>query len=182
MNDGKIKELFRSRDQRAIKETEQKYGKYCLATAMRILNDKGDSEECVNDAYLAAWNRIPPDDPEDLLAYVSKITRNIAVSRLRKRNSDKRGGGFTAQLLSELDECCGSAEDAVLQKELSAAMRRFLKKLPKRDRDVFLCRYYFAYPVEEIAESCGCDRDYVYTVLARTRKKLKEMFEKEGLI
>lgn len=182
MNDGKIKDLFRNRDQSAIKETEQKYGKYCFATAMRILNNNCDAEECVNDAYLAVWNRIPPEDPDDLGAFVSKITRNIAVSRIREETSEKRGGGCRHQLLSELDECCGSAEDAVMQKELSAALKRFIKRLPKRDRDVFLCRYYLAYPVDEIAESCGCGEDYVYTILARARKKLRAMFEKEGLL
>ena len=182
MNDGKIKDLFRNRDQNAIKETEQKYGNYCFATAMRVLNNKGDAEECVNDAYLATWNRIPPDDPSDLGAYVSKITRNLAVSRLRKQNAEKRGGGYTTQLFSELDECCGSAEEAVLQNELSTALKRFMKKLPGRDRDIFLCRYYLAYPVSEIADRCGCDEDYVYTVLSRVKKKLKSMFEKEGLV
>ena len=182
MNDVKIKELFRRRDQSALKETERKYGDYCFATAMRVLNNRYDAEECVNDAYLAAWNRIPPDDPADLGAYVSKITKNVAISRLRKLNAEKRGGGQTDQLLSELDECCESAEDSAVKKELSEALRRFMKRLPKRDRDVFLSRYYLCYPVSEIAERCGCDEDYVYTILSRVRKQLKKMFEKEGLI
>ncbi len=182
MNDGKIKELFRCRDEKAITETEKQYGNYCFATAMRILNNELDAEECVSDAYLAVWNRIPPENPDDLGAYLTRITRNLAVDRVRRKTAEKRGGGYSHQLLSELDECCGSAEESVLQNELSTALRRFLKRLNKRERDIFLCRYYYGYSTAKIAEGCGKSEDYVLTSLSRTRKKLKEMFEKEGLI
>ena len=182
MNDGKIKELFRKRDQSAINETANKYGNYCFETANRILQSRPDAEECVNDAYLAVWNRIPPEDPSDLGAFVSKITRNIAVDRVRSITADKRGSGESAQIISELDECTDSAEDTLIKKELIAYLRKFIKRLPGRDRDVFVSRYYFGYSTAEIAERCGCGDDYIRTILQRSRQKLKAMFEKEGLL
>lgn len=182
MNDGDLKKMFFDRDENAIKEADKKYGGYCFSVAVRILNSDPDAEECVNDAYFAAWNRIPPEDPSDLGAFLAKITRNTAVDRVRRLTAEKRGGGSITQVLSELDECCGSAEDAFEERETLRALKRFLKRLPKRDRDVFLCRYYFSYTVGEIAEKSGYEEDYVRTILSRTRKKLRKMFEGEGLI
>ena len=182
MNDDKIKELFQKRDQNAISETAKKYGDYCFITANRILQSEPDAEECVNDAYLAVWNRIPPEDPADLGAFISKITRNIAVDRVRHLSAAKRGGGETEQIVTELDECCGSAEDIAINKELISYLRRFLKRLPKRDRDIFVSRYYFGYSTDVIASRTGYSEEYIRTILMRARQKLKTMFEKEGLL
>ena len=182
MDDEKIKELFEKRDQNAINETAKKYGSYCYVTANRILQNGSDAEECVNDAYLAVWNRIPPENPDDLGAFVSKITRNIAVDRLRHDSAGKRGGSEADQIITELDECCGSAEDAAINKELITYLRRFIRRLPKRDRDIFVNRYYFGYSTEDIASYSGYGEDYIRTILQRSRQKLKAMFEKEGLL
>lgn len=182
MNDREIIGLYLSRDERAIDETAKKYGDYCRAVAMRVLNSVRDAEECVNDAYFAVWNRIPPEEPGDLGAFVSRITRNLAVDRVRAETAGKRGGPGEDLPIDELDECCESAEAVFAAKELAAAVNRFVKRLPKRERDIFICRYYFCYPTSQIAESYDCGEDYIRTILSRTRQKLKTYLTKEKFL
>ncbi len=182
MNDKEIIDLFNSRDQRAVAELQGKYGDYIKTVSYRILGDVQDADECVNDAYLAVWNSIPPDSPDDLGAYVFRICRNLSVDRLRRNTAKKRSADIIS-IDGELNECVGdSAEDAYIKGELKTVINAFLKSLKKRERDIFLLRYYFSYSAKEIAERFGTDDDYVRVLLSRTRKKLKEFLQKEGHI
>ena len=185
MTDLRIIELFFARDESAIRESNTKYGSYCHSAAKRVLGDDLDAEECVNDTWLAAWNRIPPEKPSDLCAFLSRIAHNIAVDRLRKRTAAKRGGGESALILDELDECIegsAGADTELLNKELSAAVNGFIKRLPKRDREMFIARYSMSYEISEISGAFGYGENYVRAVLSATRKKLKEYLNKEGLL
>jgi len=56
MSDEQIVELYWQRDEQAIKETNIKYKKFLLSVAMNIVHDMCDSEECLNDTYIGAWN------------------------------------------------------------------------------------------------------------------------------
>ena len=182
MNDKEIIALFNSRDQRAVAELQGKYGNYIKTVSYRILGDSYDADECVNDAYFAVWNSIPPDSPDDLGAYVFRICRNISVDRLRQNTAKKRSADIV-ELSDELDECVGeSAEDAYIKGELKTAINAFLKTLKKRERDLFILRYYFSYSAKDVAERYGMDENYVRVMLSRTRKKLKEFLHKEERI
>ena len=184
LHDKEIIDLYFDRDQSAVTESERKYGALCLSVSMRILNNKQDAEECVADTWLAAWNCIPPQRPAKLGAFFSRIVRNISVDRLRSQTTAKRGGGEAALLLSELDECLTgqSAEDSYMEKETVAAINAFLKKLPKKERDFFVLRYYHAYSVKEISEMTGFAENNVRAALSSARKKLKDFLVKRGLL
>ena len=117
LRDQEILSLCRARDQRAIAALAEKYGAYCHTVAHNILGDHPDAEECVNDAYLAVWNGVPSAPPRSLLAYLAKVTRNIALKRLEHNQAQKRGDRFYL-LLDELAEVLpgeDSVEDAVAQ-------------------------------------------------------------------
>ena len=180
MNDKEIIALFNSRDQRAVTELKNKYGNYITSVSYRITGNRSDAEECENDAYLAVWNTIPPENPKDLGAYVFRICRNLSVDRLKRSTAQKRSAEIVS-LTEELAEC-DSAEDVYIQGELKDVINSFLKTLKKRDRDMFLCRYYFSYSMKDIANNFGYSEEYVRTVLSRTRAKLKEHLKKEGCI
>lgn len=185
MTDKEIIGLFFQRKESALREAEKKYGKYCLSAAMRILDCDEDAEECVNDAFYKAWQHIPPDDPSDLGAYLVKITRNVSVDRLRASAAEKRGSGEIPLIYDELDTCASdmrSAEDEYISNELSKSINGFLKKLPKRERDMFVSRYSLAYPVSEIAAAFGCSENSVRAILSRARAKFKEFLKKEGVL
>lgn len=183
MEDKVILDLYFARDERAISETEEKYGGYCYSIANRILNSNEDSEETVSDTYWQAWNSIPPQRPNYLKLFLAKITRNLAFSRWRKLTADKRGGGETDLVLEELAGCIPGTEhidDQLNAKELAKAIRLFLDTLPKREHDIFLQRYFFVDDAETIAERYGIRRTHVNLILSRTRVQLKTYLTQEG--
>ena len=103
MEDGQIIELYWSRDQRAIRETDGKYGKLLHSVAWNLLQSREDSEECVNDTYLRAWNAIPPARPGAFRAWLARITRNLSLDLWKRRGAERRGGGAEL-LLGELED------------------------------------------------------------------------------
>lgn len=176
MDDNRIVELYWNRDTDAIKESSKKYGSYCFSIANNILHSKEDSEECVNDTWLKAWNAIPPPKPTRLQMFLAKITRNLSFDYFSARSAEKRGGGEVHLVLDELSECLSSESDVTSEyecKELGQFIRQFANALPNRDRNVFLRRYFFTESVAEISARYGLSENNVMVILSRTRKKLK---------
>lgn len=184
MDDCTIVNLYWFRNPEAISRSCEKYGNYCRAVARNILPDRRDTEECVNDTWLKAWNAMPDDRPSLLAQYLGKITRNLALTRWRASRTEKRGGGELPLVLEELAECVSSADtlQAVEAAELGESINRFLRTLPRRECDLFLRRYWFAEPASEIARRYGMRQNTVRTILFRSRKKLQCHLEKEGLL
>ena len=183
MEDAQIIELYFQRKEEAIKETDSKYGSYCFAIAENILHNTEDSEECVSDTWLAAWNAMPPQRPTVLRMFLAKITRNLSFNRFHVRNAEKRGGGEIHLVLEELAECIANESDTeneYIAKELEQSVRLFVRGLPEREGDVFVRRYFFTEPVAVIAKRYHMTDNHVMVVLSRTRKKLKAHLEKEG--
>lgn len=183
MQDEDIINLYFARDQRAITETDAKYGHYCHQIAMQILDNPQDAEETVNDTWFRTWNSIPPCRPNILKLYLAKTTRNLAFDRYRCQNAQKRGGGEVELALDELSECLGSPQsidDNLNSAELTASIQRLLQTLPTRHRFVFVRRYFFVEPIEQISARYGIRKANVLMILARVRKKLKAHLIKEG--
>lgn len=183
MEDREIVELYWERSEAAISETERKYGKYCFAIALRICDDREDAEECVNDTYLRAWNSMPPHKPEKLSAFLGKLARNLALNRYKERHCEKRGQGQVALALEELQECVpntagGSFADDIALRD---ALNRFLRMLPHETRAVFMQRYWYVCSISDIAAEWGMSESRVKMLLLRTRNKLKQFLEKEGI-
>lgn len=185
MEDSQIVELYWQKNADAISETANKYGAYCFTIADNILHSAEDSEECVNDTWLHAWNAIPPQRPNVLRMFLAKITRNLSLNRFNARNVEKRGGGEIPLVLDELSECLAGGSDvetAYEATELEQCIRRFVRTLPKRDRNVFVRRYFFTEPTSAIAERYGLTVNNITVILSRTRKKLKLELMKEGYL
>lgn len=183
MNDIKIIELYWQRDQSAISATDEKYGRYCFYVADNILGSREDSEECVNDTWLAAWNSMPPHRPNLLRIFLAKITRSIAFNRYKAGHARRRGGGQIELVLDELAECLegeSSAEDFALARELGEFIRRFVRGLPTRDGDIFARRYFFTEPIKSIAARYHLSENNTMVILSRVRAKLREELKKEG--
>ncbi len=183
MDDKTIVDLFWHRDPQAIDVTAAKYGHYCKAIAGRILGSDEDADECVNDTYLHAWNAIPPHRPTVLSTFLGKITRRLSFDKIRRKTAEKRGGGEMHLILDELAECVSgdeNVEESYTRKELVAEINAFLNTLPQEKCDVFLCRYWYALSVAEIAKRFGMSENSVYTQLCRTRSKLKTHLTERG--
>lgn len=185
MDDTQILQLFFDRDQEAIRQSRNAYGDYCASVAHRILDDAGDVEEILSDTWLRAWNSIPPANPGSLKLYLARITRNLSFDRFRAKTREKRGGSAVVLAMEELRECAdpsATPELALEQKELNLAVNSFLETLSKRERGIFLLRYFYLEPAAAIARRYSLREDHVRTILSRTRKKLKKYLIKEGLI
>ena len=183
MQDHEIIALYFDRNERAIIETAQQYGKLCHKVAMNILNNRSDAEECVNDTWLKGWQSIPPQRPSYLKLFFAKITRNLAQNRRQKQTAEKRGGGEVDLVLDELAGCIPGREqidDQLNAKELGRTIRLFLDTLPERDQDIFPQRYFFFDEPESIAARFGLKRTNVNLILSRTRLKLKTYLTQEG--
>lgn len=183
MEDREIIRLFFKRNETALDEVSRKYGPHCRAIAKNILKNYEDVEECVNDTYMRAWESIPPNDPPVLGAFLAKITKNLALSRISFYNADKRGGGNETLSFDELDEFVSgeySVECETERKELIAAINGFLKKLPAKQRKIFVGRYWGYYKLSELAKRFGMSESGISLSIERTRRKLKKHLEKGG--
>lgn len=183
MEDREIVELYWRRSDRAVQESEKKYGPWCRTIAKNIVADLRDAEECVSDTWLAAWNAMPDKRPEKLGGFLGKLTRNLALDRWRAGQRRKRGGGETPLALEELSECIpggGNVEETVELRELSRTVAAFVRALPETERQVFASRYYALASMEEIATRSGFSQAKVKSLLHRTRLRLRAELEKEG--
>lgn len=183
MEDIQIIDLYWARDEQALRQTDVKYGAYCRAIAQNILYDPEDSEECVWDTWLAAWNAMPPQRPAILRAFLGRITRNLCFDRYKAAHAEKRGGGSVALALDELGQCVPAAPDAqqaVEEQELAQTIDRFLRGLPARECNIFLRRYWYVDGIEQIADRYGLKQNTVKSILFRTREKLRSYLRKEG--
>lgn len=183
MDDRDILDLYFARDEGAIEATAQKYGAYCSAVARNILDDPQAAEECLNDTWLRCWNAIPPQRPLSLKSFAGRIARNLALTRLRARDAQKRGGGQAELALEELSECVSGSptpEDALDRQAFQAALDRFLDGLPQLQRDLFLRRYWYLDSVSQLAQRFGMSETRVTTTLHRLRGRLKQHLNQEG--
>ena len=181
ISDDKIIKLYWDRDEKAIEETACKYSNYLFSIAYNIVHDKPDCEECLNDTYLAAWNAMPPSKPNVLKAFLTTITRRIAINRF---HSNMRHSEMTVAL-SELEAFLSDGESVDSRfdaKELGRVISDFVRRLPQRRRFIFMSRYYAAEPIDTIAKELDLSRSMVNKELAAIRKALKEKLESEGYI
>jgi RNA polymerase sigma-70 factor (ECF subfamily) len=184
MQESEILQLYISRDESAISETARKFGSYCKKIALNVLGSVQDTEECVNDVYLAAWNAIPPEKPAVFGAFLARITRNLAFDRYRARTAQKRGGNMSL-ILTELDECLPSRTDIEAEYEAGQTaeyINVFLSRLESVQRDIFVRRYFCGEALGSIAASHDISYSKAGSILHRLRGKLKQELEKEGIL
>ena len=183
MDDDKIVELYWERDEKAIEETDFKYKKYLFSIAYNVVHDRFDCEECLNDTYLGAWNAMPPSRPNVLKAFLTTITRRIAIKRY---HSNMRQNVIPSEMtvsLSELEDFVAGDEDVGAEfdaERLGHIISDFVRSLSERRQFIFMSRYYVADPIDTIASDLSLSRSMVNKELAAIRSALKEKLESEG--
>lgn len=185
MDDEKILDLYFARNQRAINETRDKYGTFCGSIAERILNNKEDAEECVNDTWYSAWNAIPPARPSHFQAYLAKITRNLSLNARSRERAKKRGSGAVESCIEELWDVLpgtlGNCEETVDEVALGKIISVFLREQTETARRVFVQRYFYFESVSTIAKDSNLSESGVKMSLLRTRKALRDVLIQEGI-
>ena len=183
MEDFEIIELFAARDERAVAKVKEKYGGICYSVATGIMHDREDAEECVSDVYMILWNNIPPA-PNNLKAYICRLTRNICLKRIEYNSAQKRNDKSKVHFseLAELGDKLRGEDFAVQQSsvELGEIISSFLRLQKPEVRNVFLRRYWLMESVEEIAARFSFSSK-VKSMLFHTRRKLEKYLKKEGI-
>ena len=182
MGDEEILTLLLQRDEKALSELKDRYGKKCYSIAYGILQNRQDAEEVISDALFAVWQSVPPDKPPVLSAYLFKTVRNKALCRFRDENREKRGTK-DAVPFDEIDEYIPDTfdtDEAVQSNELATLLNRFLSQLKERDRRIFICRYFAEMSVKDIAKKYGIGQSKTKMILMRSREKLRGYLKKEG--
>lgn len=182
MEDTAILDLYFSRDESAIHETDKKYGRRLRALSQIITEDPGDTEECCNDTYLYAWSSIPPMRPSYFFAWLAKVIRSLSFKKWERLNTQKRCANIVA-LTKELEECISDCWDVISileTKRLGASINAFVKKLPEDRQMVFIRRYFYGDSIGEIGLQSGFSASKITSMLFRLRKQLKAKLEKEG--
>ncbi len=184
MDDKKIVEMIYDNNEEGLRAAEKKYGGLCRSIADNILTQNEDREECVNDAMLALWNNIPPEKPDNLCAYISRLVKNIALKRTRSNNMWKRCANYNSageELLDLIPDGKTLAEEYEA-KRTGEIINKFLGTLSKRDRDVFVLRYWYRDTVPEVSRRTGLSESLIKSLCERLRKRLREELAKEGII
>ena len=183
MDDRNIIELFFARDEKALSESQKKYGRYCQSISRNILSSDEDAEEVLNDTLLSAWNSIPPEEPKSLKSYLGTLARNLSLDRYRKMKAEKRGGCEVSLCLEEAEEFLAdtkSISEEYEKREFIKFLNEFLHSLPERECDIFVRRYFYCDSTSSIAHRFGIKEPHVLVILSRTRKSLKKALQKGG--
>lgn len=183
MEDNEIIELFWQRSQRAIAETDQKYGGRLQTLSMNILHDRQDAEECVNDTYHATWNTLPPERPNYFFAYLAKLARNFSFGKYDYYHAQKRCV-TVVELSDEIENCIPAPNDLEQKldsKEIGRIISTFLYEQSSGMRAVFVRRYWYMDPIKDIAEMFQISESKVKSILFRMRNKLREHLEEEDI-
>lgn len=182
-SDTMILDMYFDRNENAIKETDKKYGAYLLSLGKNILNNREDSEECVNDTYKKTWDAIPPNRPRIFKAFLSKIMRNISLDRLRERNSEKR---VPAHLIDSIDDYSGISAKGAPDEEyeswmIGTAINSYLEKTSERNSYIFMSKYFFFMTNTDIAKKLGCNENTIRRELKEIKEELRAHLEKYGI-
>ncbi len=182
MEDEQIIALFWARDEDAIPATDARYGRRLHLLSEGIVQCCEDAQECVNDTYLKTWDAIPPQRPTYFFAFLAKICRNVSLGRVEWKNAAKRKATVVT-LTREMEQCIPTrwAELEPEGEALGKLLDRFLETLPAQSRGIFLRRYWFADSIGEIAARYGITQSKVKTQLYRTRNRLRQFLEGEGI-
>ena len=177
--------MFFKRSEQAIAEVDIKYGKVCHRLSFNILNNRRDAEECVNDAYLGAWNAIPPAKPNPLQAYVCKIVRNISLKLYYRKEAAKRNSNYDIAMeeLKHQLSAPNTVETEIEVKELARIIESFLDTLTAENCVIFMRRYWFSDSYKDIAARVGLSEKNISVRLTRIREKMKQyLLEREVFV
>jgi len=179
-HDNEIISLFVSRSEEAIVKLTERYGRLGLGIAENILSNHEDAEECISDALRVLWEKIPPEKPDPLLPYFLRVVRNIALNKRRAAGAKIRSDGENLPI-DDFAELIAFDDREEEMEEIRAVIDSFLTSLPKKDRSLFIRRYWFEDEITDIAIRFGITENHVRVKLTRLKAKLKKHLEKEGI-
>lgn len=183
-DDKQIVQMYWERNERAIQETDYKYGRFILRIANNILNDEFECEECQNDTYLCIWNSIPPNKPNIFSAFISKIVRSIAINRYKEKTRKKR---IPSEMTISIEELQDSLKIETLpheesfENDLVKIINNYLRGLSDRQQFIFIGRFYMCDKLEIIANELNVNVSTVHREIEKIKLGLKQHLERNEI-
>jgi RNA polymerase sigma-70 factor, ECF subfamily len=165
-------------DARALRKLYDRCAPVVLALALRILRNRAEAEDTLQDAFLEAWRRAGAFDARrgSATAWILAIARSRALDRLRARSSADRAAQAAAR--EEMAAPSPPIESAERRQERER-LQRALSALPPEQRQTLELAYFEGLTQSEIAARTG---DPLGTVKTRCRLALDKLagFLEEG--
>ncbi len=184
MNNEAIMKLLNDRDERALEEIQKEYGYMLKSIAFSLYKSDGVAEECLNDALMDIWNTIPPEKPKSVISYACMIIRRRAIDRVKRETAKKRlipeGSEYT-DVMEDMAFVEDIGPDVVDKMQVADIVNRFLGKLSRTNREIFISRYYDFESLDSIAARLNMSKNSVNARLSRLKQTLRCDLEEGGI-
>src|SRR5208282_293782 len=138
-----------------------------------LTRNEQDAQDAVQEAYLRALRFFPSFRGDNARAWLMKIVRNACYTWLHANRPLQEAAEFDENLLPP-DSCTPNPEEALLQSDNDALVRKALEKLPRNFREVIILREFEGMSYKEIAEITGMPAGTVMSCLSRARDRLDQ--------
>lgn len=149
---------------------EENYG-YVLVYVKRFLHSAQDAEDVTQETFLRLVRHINNggEVPREPRAWLTTVSGRIAIDHIRKRRELPEEWEDTMR--DEFD--FAEVSDRIVDSDaISETLVRAINALSPGQREVFVLRYYYDYPVKDVAAMTGRTRDAVRVMAARAKKRL----------
>ncbi len=139
-----------------------------LGLASRLLRDRAEAEDVVQEAFLRVWRHAPHWRPDAARfdTWLHTVVLNLCRDRLRARRP------MTGDALPDIVDPSPDAEAALLADERVKAVARAIEALPERQREAILLVHYQDRSGAEAAAMLGVSAEALESLLARGRRTL----------
>lgn len=138
--------------------------------AMRLLNNREEAEDTVQEVYLKIWKiRNDLNKYKSVEALMMTITRNMCLDKLKSK-SNKFATLNENMFIAKTDEPSSHSEQA----GTVTMVKSMIQQLPEQQKTIMHLRDVEGYEYEEILKITGYDLNYIRVNLSRARKKIRE--------
>jgi RNA polymerase sigma-70 factor (ECF subfamily) len=143
-----------------------------LHISLKLLDEKADAEDVVQEAFLKLWHiRDKLDAYQSIEALAVMMTKNLALDKLKMQKPMADESELHFQ-----DTKTKTPAELLEQKDAVDCIRRLIEQLPSLQHTIIRMKDIEGYEVDEIAEITGTQPEAVRVNLSRARKKVREQF------
>lgn len=168
-----------ARDTAAVAELYDRHGRLLFGLILRIVGDRGEAEDILQEVFVRVWNRAAKYDAQvgGPLPWLVGVARNCAIDRLRARRVRAAVDGLPADgdMLEATATDIRTPEAAVLDAERRGRLTDALAGLPGEQRRLIEAAFFEGYTHSELAQRFGLP---LGTVKTRIRAGMLAMRQK----
>ncbi|RTE11437.1 RNA polymerase sigma factor SigW [Paenibacillus whitsoniae] len=183
--EARLAKLARNGDRNAFAELVELYKDKIFHLAYRMLNNKQEAEDAVQETFLRVYTNLHRyDENQKFSTWIFRIGTNLCIDKLRRRRntysldaemSDGEGADFYAMLPSDED----TPEEQLIVSETQAQIHRAIASLPEKYKSIVVLRYLHDMSLQEISDVLDMPVTTIKTRVHRGREYLRKKLEQE---